>query len=403
MTQSTNGSRNERLLVVEDDPFSQELIALYLRKAGFEDITAATDGRQAVDLAKAAHYDLVLLDLNLPRISGTDVLRRLKKEGHLTNTPVVVISSLTNMEETVQCLDLGAEDYLPKPFNVRLLEGRVNDCLERHRLRREAQTAAAREERDRKAARALLGAMATATLPPQTPEFPCDCALGQDPAPAIGGDLVELFRTADGRVAFLAATAGGEGVSATLAVARVRTLVRAAVEDAGLTGDRPDPDVVLQRVNAALFANPQGAESDDAQPGTVAALFGLFDPQSGAVQMANAGFSDALALGPARGVATVSAPRGRPLGAYAEAVYTTHPFQVNAGETLLVLTDGFAETTDASAAQLGENRLRKRLDALLSAPPAQLIDALRKEADDFAGATPQSKDRSALALHRPRG
>ncbi|MCW2238728.1 PP2C family protein-serine/threonine phosphatase [Azospirillum canadense] len=399
MTQSTNGSRNERLLVVEDDPFSQELIALYLRKAGFEDITAATDGRQAVDLAKAAHYDLVLLDLNLPRISGTDVLRRLKKEGHLTNTPVVVISSLTNMEETVQCLDLGAEDYLPKPFNVRLLEGRVNDCLERHRLRREAEAAAAREERDRKAARALLGAMATASLPQPVPEFPCDCALRHDPAPTIGGDLVELFCTGDGRVAFLAATAAGEGVSATLAVARVRTLVRAAVEDAALTCDRPEPDAVLQRVNAALFADPQDGEPS----GTVAALFGLFDPQVGTVQMANAGFSDALALGPARGVAPVSAPRGRPLGAYAEAVYTAHPFQVNAGETLLVLTDGFAETTDASAAQLGENRLRKRLDALLDAPPAQLIDALRKEAEDFAGTTPQSKDRSALALHRPRG
>lgn len=399
MTQPATGSRTERLLVVEDDAFSQELIALYLRKAGFTDITAATDGRQALDMAKASRFDLMLLDLNLPRISGRDVLDRLKKGGHLGDTPVVVISSLTNMEETVECLDLGAADYLPKPFNVRLLEGRVNDCLERHRLRRQAEESAARAEQDRKAALALLTAMTERALPAPGPGFPCDHAVVYDPAPAIGGDLVDLFRTADGRIAFLAGTAAGEGVPATLAAAQVRTLVRNAVEKAALDGARPEPDAVLQRANSQLFA---GRDPEAPLDTTIAALFGLYDPQSGTVQLANAGFADALALGAARGVVPVTTPRGRPLGAYGEAVYTPHSFELKAGETLLVLSDGFAETTDASSGQLGEKRLLKRLDTLLAAKPDALLAALAKEAADFAGDAPQAKDRSALALHRPR-
>ena len=105
--------RHEHLLVVEDDDFSQELIALYLRKAGFTELTVATDGRQALELAKSRSFDLVLLDLNLPRISGTEVLRRLRAQH--TRTLVLILSAEDEIDARIRGLDLGAEAHFNRP------------------------------------------------------------------------------------------------------------------------------------------------------------------------------------------------------------------------------------------------------------------------------------------------
>ncbi len=407
MTQPVAALRSEHLLLVEDDQFSQELIALYLGKAGFANVTVASDGRQALDLAKTTPFDLVLLDLNLPRISGTEVLRRLKKEGHLTDTPVVVISSLTNMEETVLCLDLGAEDYLPKPFNARLLEGRVNDCLERYRLRRQVKAIAAQTEREQEAARRLLQTMTAPVLPSPGASFPVHGTIGYDPGPVAGGDFVDLFAVPNtgpnaGVVAFVAGTATGEGLAAPLAAARLLTLLRQAVDHAIHGQGDLDPALILQRVNATFCAGlPEDAPEDGRARTSAAAVFGLFDPQTGVARLANANFAEILAVGPARGVTPVAAPSGRSLGLYAEAVYTTHSVTLEKREVLVALTDGFADTTDAAANRLGEQRLRKTLDALAGALPTQLVASLRKEVAGFA-AVP-TVDRSVLALSRVEG
>ncbi|WP_042695178.1 PP2C family protein-serine/threonine phosphatase [Azospirillum sp. B506] len=401
MTQPASDSRPERLLLVEDDQFSQELIVLYLRKAGFTDVVVAADGRQALDLAKATPFDLILLDLNLPRLSGTEVLRRLTKDGHLSDTPVVVISSLTNMEETVLCLDLGAADYLPKPFNARLLEGRVNDCLERHRLRKQVQAVAERTGREREAARLLLQAMASPVLPPPGPSFPVRHAIGYDPAPGGGGDFLDLFALRDGGVAVLTGTAAGDGLSAPLAAARIVTLVRQAVDRAGLEGSDPDPASILQQLNAAVCGTAvEGGRAEGGRVGTAATLFCLFDPQTGLARIANAGHADILAVGPARGVTPVPAPCGRPLGLTAEAVYTTHPFQLLKNETLVALSDGVVEATDAASNRLGEQRLRKLLDGLAGVAPSQLVTSLRQEVAAFVDSAPLALDRSIVALRR---
>jgi len=129
-------ARPERILLVEDDEFSSQLIEMYLRKAGFAEVGIAKDGREALEMARTMAFDLMLLDLNLPRLNGAEVLRRLKKNEVLDRMAVLVISSMSNVEETAHCMEQGAEDFLPKPFNRILLENRVLSILERRRLRR---------------------------------------------------------------------------------------------------------------------------------------------------------------------------------------------------------------------------------------------------------------------------
>ncbi|WP_052711944.1 response regulator transcription factor [Elstera litoralis] len=250
--------RPERLLIVEDDGFSQQLIELYLRRAGFHDLTSAGDGRVALDLAKAERFDLVLLDLNLPRVSGVEVLRRLKRDGLLIDTPVIVISSMTNMDEIVQCLDLGAEGYLPKPFNVRLLDERVSACLEMRRLKRLAVDQIDQRQTDTRAVKALHGLLHAdpATLDPQLSGATASIFI--HPAAHVGGDISLLHRHADGTVWAALGTVGASGSAAALTAAYALLHLRTLIErgDAG-------PAAALTALNQRLS---QGAEGWDCPP-----------------------------------------------------------------------------------------------------------------------------------------
>ena len=122
------------VLVVDDNAENRELLARRLSRQGHEIHLAATGG-QALELLRARPFDLVLLDVLMPEQSGADVLRRLKADAELRHIPVLMISALDEMETVIRCIELGAEDYLAKPFDAVLLRARVGACLEKKRLR----------------------------------------------------------------------------------------------------------------------------------------------------------------------------------------------------------------------------------------------------------------------------
>jgi len=125
------------ILVVDDDQGNRELLARRLAREGFAVHTAA-DGQAALDLlggTPSPPIDLVLLDVMMPGIDGYEVLRRLKQDEALRALPVLMISALDEVQSVVRCIELGAEDYLPKPFDPVLLRARIGACLEKKRLR----------------------------------------------------------------------------------------------------------------------------------------------------------------------------------------------------------------------------------------------------------------------------
>ena len=95
----------------------------------------AENGRQALAMLDAGDYDVVLLDILMPEMDGFEVLARLKSDPTLRDLPVIVISALDDMESILRCIEMGATDYLPKPFDVRLLRARLNASLADKRLR----------------------------------------------------------------------------------------------------------------------------------------------------------------------------------------------------------------------------------------------------------------------------
>jgi two-component system OmpR family response regulator len=117
-----------RILIVEDDPVLADGLTRSLRGSDYA-VDAATDGGEADHVLSAQSYDLVILDLGLPKLEGYEVLRRLRHRG--SKTPVLILTALDTLDDRVKGLDLGADDYLTKPFDLPELEARVRALVRR--------------------------------------------------------------------------------------------------------------------------------------------------------------------------------------------------------------------------------------------------------------------------------
>ncbi|MCV0402513.1 MAG: response regulator transcription factor [Chloroflexi bacterium] len=130
------------VLVVDDDPRIRDLLRLYLTRDGYR-VTEAEDGHAALEAARSGPCDLVLLDVMLPGIDGLEVCRRLRDE---TDTPIVLLTARSGDSDKVVGLDLGADDYIVKPFSPRELMARVRAQLRRHRRGPEREPALTAED-----------------------------------------------------------------------------------------------------------------------------------------------------------------------------------------------------------------------------------------------------------------
>jgi class 3 adenylate cyclase len=135
-----------RILIVDDEPFNRDVLAQELELLDHEPL-AAVHGRDALERLESEPVDLILLDIMMPGLDGFEVLRRLKDDPRLRHIPVIMVSALDDLESVVRCVELGAEDYLPKPFDPVLLKARIGACLEKKRWRDQEQAYLERIER----------------------------------------------------------------------------------------------------------------------------------------------------------------------------------------------------------------------------------------------------------------
>lgn len=150
-----------RILVVDDELLNRILLSTSLQEAGYI-VETAEDGQQTLEMLRAQPFDTVLLDLMMPRMDGYQVLAEMKQDARLRRIPVIVISSSEETDSIVRCIEMGATDYLTKPFDPVLLHARIRASLaslhqERMALLREqfAQVTAAQEEERQRMAREL--------------------------------------------------------------------------------------------------------------------------------------------------------------------------------------------------------------------------------------------------------
>ena len=210
----------------------------------------------------------------MPKVDGYQVLSWLKDQRRLHDLPVIMISALNEMTSVVRCIELGAVDYLLKPFNQVLLKARLGACLERKRLHDQVNAHLFRLEQELEAARDLQMSMLPQVFPLPVRQCPVDVWGLVHPAREVGGDLYDFFTIEDGSLCFFVGDVSGKGMPAALFMARTKSLIRIATElMREREGAAASPADIIGRVNRELCQN-----NNDMM--FVTLFFGMLSPET---------------------------------------------------------------------------------------------------------------------------
>src|SRR5215470_7869034 len=144
------------VLIVDDNDYNRFTLSMRLESCGYGNILTAENGREALEKMRSGPVDLVLLDIMMPELDGYAVLAEMRADVALRDIPVVMISALEDINSVVRCIELGATDYLTKPFNPVLLKARVDNCIEKARYKAQEAAHLARIENEKRRADELL-------------------------------------------------------------------------------------------------------------------------------------------------------------------------------------------------------------------------------------------------------
>ena len=380
------------LLVVDDNEDNRFTLTRRLAREGYANVVTANDGRQGLELLRSQDVDLVLLDISMPELNGYQVLEQLKNDPRLRDIPVIMISAVDEIDSVVRCIELGAEDYLTKPFNPTLLRARVGASLEKKGLRDEVRHSLQRLESELDAARRLQLTMLPDRFPEWSADRPVHLHAFMQPAREVGGDLYDFFYPCAGLFCFLVGDVSGKGAPAALFMARARSLVRLAVDLCQrFAREHCDPAFIAQIVNRELCQNNPDCMF-------VTLFLGFLDTTDGALTFVNAGH-------PAPRIQAVSGRVDRlrtkaqlPLGVRSESAYDVHTVRLKPGEVLLLCSDGIADATNREEAFYTEARIEDELRTARGEAPSEIIARIRSDVDRFAGGASQADDMTMLAL-----
>jgi sigma-B regulation protein RsbU (phosphoserine phosphatase) len=302
------------------------------------------------------------------------------------------------MNSVIRCIELGAVDYLLKPFNPVMLKARLGATLEKKRLRDEVDAHLARLEAELNAARRLQMAMVPHAFPVPSAEFPIDLCASMEPAREVGGDLYDFFVTEDGKLCFLVGDVSGKGMPAALFMARAKSLIRIATDlMRSPDGASASPADIIARVNRELC-------QDNSDMMFVTLFFAMFTPGSGAVEFCNAGHNAPYRLN-GKAVAAIEGAKGIILGVRSDAAYASGQLLLAPGEGIYVFTDGVTEANNAAEEMFGEARLEAVLRAAAGAASAEIVESVACAVRGFVGNALPSDDITMLAIRRlgPQG
>ena len=382
---------NARILVVDDKPANVQLIERMLEGAGYSAIESTNDPRAVCDLHRRNNYSLILLDLQMPGLDGFQVMEGLKEiegDGYL---PVLVITA--QPAHKLRALEAGAKDFVSKPFDLAELRARVRNILEVRLLHLKArehgrvleetvrELEASRELLQKKSEEELALAQQTqeSLLPRCLPQFEnFRIHAFNNPTRYVGGDFYDFLQLGSGEWMGVLADVSGKGMSAAL----LSSMVLGALSMEFHAGTRAEE--VLSRVNRLL--------RQKSLPFQFVTLFLFVMGPDGGGQFISAGHNIAYLFRSATGKIEALGPDAFALGMFDDVGYTARTVQLDAGDILLVYSDGLTDAENQREEMFGEERL---LELMRQASPAGshvLEYKLLRAIEEFTEGTPQTDD-----------
>jgi serine phosphatase RsbU (regulator of sigma subunit) len=386
-------SNKPNILIVDDEPFNLDYLEQELEDADYETVRAG-NGQEALNIVASQPPDLILLDIMMPGMDGFEVLSRLKADTAWRDIPVVVISASKDLPSVVRGIQLGAEDYLPKPFEPVLLRARISSSLEKKRLHDIERLYLQGLEREMDLAREIQQGF----LPPELPQSDgWQVAAYFKAAREVAGDFYDAFLLNDGSLVCVIGDVCGKGVGAALFMTLFRSLIRATFTTQGFqSGEATNPGQWLRHVVSSTNRYVAETHGDANMFATV--FVGVISPQYGILNYINCGHEPPLwaATG---GHLTALRPTGPAVGAILDAVFTVKEIRMEPGDLLLAFTDGVTDALNCKDEFFGKDCLPALLDRTDRDPEALLND-IQAELTRFVGEAEQFDDITMIAVGR---
>ena len=376
-----------KILVVDDDEINIKILQIQLEAKGYIVLTAAS-GSEALELIASTPPDLVLLDVQMPRMDGFEVCRRIRADESTQFVPVVMVTALKDAADRIQSIQAGADDFISKPFDGHEIVARVGsllrikeyrDELEEHNARLKAELEMARQVQEILMPQNGIAALAGFEIVSHsTPEI------------EVGGDFFDFWEIQPGRLGLFISDVMGHGVSAALVAVFMKTVV-------GEIRDRMgnDPGQLLTALNAR-FNNTISSQMFM----FATAFYAVMDLPNGSISCANAGHPHPLLIHRHRGTCEFLSQGivGKGLGLLANSIYETARYDFDRYSRMLLFTDGAYEARNPEKEEFGIRRLEETAVQETDESSDALVNRLLGSIEKFRNGIPTDDDLTFVAV-----
>jgi len=369
-----------RVLLVDDAKANLDILVEGLKSD--HKLSLALNGEMALQIAARTPPDLVLLDIMMPGLDGYEVCRRLRQMPETAEVPIMFLSSLEEVQNKTRGFEVGANDYLTKPFEMLEVKARVRSLL-----KAKAYSDAIKEQiaSELRVAREIQMGMLPHDFAPFERAFRVEFGAVLEPAREVGGDLYGVCAASRERLVLFLGDVSGKGIPASMFMVRAISLARL------LSREIAEPERILARLNDELAAdNPSGM--------FVTFLCAVFDPGSKHLALANAGHCRPVLLRGGEAPSWAVKNLGTALGFEPDLEFERTELTLRAGDTLVFYTDGVSEAFNPQDECYGNERLLRDAGALAGQAPLAITAGLLQKVRVFAGSAPQSDDIAILTL-----
>ena len=376
------------VLIVDDLEVNRDLLVRRVARLGHTHAIAVS-GRDALQCMRQANFDLVLLDITMPEMDGYEALAQMKADPLLAHIPVVMVTAIDGVDSVVRCLELGAEDYITKPFNPVVLKARIESSLNKKRVADLNAQLLQSLSREMAIAQHIQLGFLPETLP-QLPGWPLAALCV--PARQVGGDFFDALVLPDGRLSFTVADVCDKGVGAALYMALIRSLLRISLQQAA-----PGQPAGALLAQAVAFTNDYIANVH-ARDNMFATVFtAILCPRTGQLDYINAGHDAPLLLRRGAQQPEALTPEGLAVGMMAGQLHQARRTHLQPGDSLLAFTDGLPEALSPQNQPFGEHRVSAALGRASGSPQALLAD-FKADLAAHMGERPPHDDVTLLCL-----
>ena len=369
-----------RVLLVDDAKANLDILVEGLKHD--HKLSLALNGEIALQIAVRTPPDLVLLDIVMPGMDGYEVCRRLRKMPETAEVPIMFLSSLEEVQNKTRGFEVGANDYLTKPFEMLEVKARVRSLL-----KAKAYSDAVKEQiaSELRVAREIQMGMLPHDFAPFEHAYGVSFGAVLEPAREVGGDLYGVCACGQDRLVVFLGDVSGKGIPASMFMVRAISLARL------LAREIAEPERILARLNDELATdNPSGM--------FVTFLCAVFEPKTGRLTLANAGHCRPLILHDGQPVRWAVKNLGTALGFEPGLEFERTELTLMPGDALILYSDGVSEAFNPQDECYGTERLLVDAAEFSNHSAPNISKSLLGKVRAFAGSAPQSDDIAIMAL-----